>query len=97
MQAKIEKVGDGFGLLLPKELLDACGFGSEATVTVQDKTLVVSPGPRRARDDWEEAIQNIPQEAIDRDFEELKKFREMPNEWDDQGWQWPEAGSHEKV
>lgn len=97
MQAKIEKIGDGFGLILPKELLDACGFGSEATVTVQDKSLIVTPQPQRARDDWEEAISRIPQEAIDRDFEELKEFREMPNEWDERGWQWPEPGPHEKV
>ena len=41
MQTKIEKIGDAFGLLLPKELLDACGFGQEATVTVEDKTLIL--------------------------------------------------------
>ena len=29
MQAKIAKIGDGFGLLLPKELLDACGIGED--------------------------------------------------------------------
>ncbi len=50
MQTKIEKIGDGFGLLLPKELLDACGFGSEATVTVKDKSLIVTPQSRRARE-----------------------------------------------
>lgn len=97
MQAKIEKIGDGFGLILPKELLDACGLGSEATVTVEDKSLIVTAGPRRAREGWEEAVRNIPQEAIDRDFEELRDFRELPNEWDAQGWQWPEAGPDEKV
>ena len=97
MQTKIEKIGDGFGLLLPKELLDACGFGSEATVTVKDKSLIVTPQSRRAREGWDEAIRNIPQEAIDRDFEELRAFREMPNEWDAHGWQWPEAGPDEKL
>ena len=97
MHAKIERIGDGFGVVLPKELLDACGFGSEANVTVQDKSLIVTPQPQPARDDWEEAIRNIPQEAIDRDFEELRDFREMPNEWDKDGWQWPGAGPHEKV
>lgn len=97
VQAKIEKIGDRFGLVLPKELLDACGFGSEAMVRVEEKTLIVSPKPPGARDDWEEAIRNIPQEAIDRDFEELKDFREMPNDWDEHGWQWPEGGPHEKV
>ncbi len=97
VQAKIERIGDRFGLVLPKELLDACGFGSEATVTVQDKTLVVSPGPRRAREGWPEALAQIPQEELDRDFRELQAFRETPNEWDATEWQWPDTASDEKV
>ena len=97
VQAKIEKVGDGFGLLLPKELLDACGFGSEATVTVQDKTLVVSPGPWRAREGWAEALRAIPQEELDRDFAELQSFRETPHEWDATEWKWPDTDANEKV
>jgi antitoxin component of MazEF toxin-antitoxin module len=94
---KIEKRGDEFELLLPKEVVEECGFGQEVSVTVQDKTLIVAPQARRARDTWEEAIQKIPQEAIDRDFEEMKDFRDAPNEWDGHGWQWPEPGPHEKV
>lgn len=97
MQAKLEKIGDGFGLLLPRELVEACGFGSEATVTLQDRSLIVTPEPPGARDDWEQAIRRIPQEAIDRDFEQLKDCREMANAWDEHGWQWPEAGPHEEV
>lgn len=97
VQAKIEKVGDRFGLILPKELIEACGFGTEVNVTVRDKTLVVAGEGRSERVGWEEAIRNIPQEAIDRDFEELRDFREMPNEWDAQGWEWPESGPDEKV
>lgn len=97
MHAKIEKIGDGFGLVLPKELLDACGFGSEATVTVRDKTLVVSPGPRRAREGWAEALGAIPQAELERDFTDLQAFRETPDEWDATEWQWPEADSHEKI
>ncbi len=97
MQAKIEKVGDQFGLLLPKELLDACGFGSEATVTVQDKILIVTPRPRRAREGWAEALARIPQEELDRDFAELEAFREMPDDWDATEWQWPDTPADEKV
>lgn len=97
MQAKIERIGDGFGLILPKEMLDACGFGSEVNVAVQDKSLIVSPQPRRAREGWEEALRAIPQAELDRDFSELQAFRETPDEWDATEWQWPEADSHEKV
>ena len=97
VQAKIERIGDRFGLVLPKELLDACGFGSEATVTVQDKTLVVSPSPRRAREGWAEALARIPQEELDRDFAQLQAFRETPDEWDETEWRWPDNDSDEKV
>jgi antitoxin component of MazEF toxin-antitoxin module len=97
VQAKIEKIGDRFGLVLPKELLDACGFGSEATVTVQDKTLVVSPSPHRPREGWAEALAQIPQEELDRDFAELQAFRETPNRWDETEWQWPDSHLDEKV
>lgn len=97
MQTKIEKIGEGFGLLLPKELLDACGFGSEATVMLQDKTLVVSPGPRRAREGWGEALRAIPQTALDRDFAELKDWEKTPDQWDAHEWQWPDADADEKI
>ena len=57
MQAKIEKMGDGFGLLLPKELLDACGIGEEATVIVQNRTLIVAAQDWRPRQGWGEALE----------------------------------------
>ena len=97
MQTRIERIGDEFGLLLPKELLDACGFDREATVTVQEKALLVTPAPRRAREGWAEALGAIPQQALDRDFEELRAFRETPDEWDATAWQWPDTDGHEKV
>jgi antitoxin component of MazEF toxin-antitoxin module len=97
MRAKIEKVGDGFGLLLPKELLDACGFGTEATVTVQNKTLVISARPRRPREGWAETLQAIPQSELDLDSAELQAFRETPHEWTATEWQWPDSDTHEKV
>lgn len=97
MQAKIEKIGDGFGLLLPRELLDACGFGSEATVTIQNKTLVISPQPRPSREGWAETLARIPQAELDRDFASLQAFRETPHHWDDTEWQWPDTDADEKV
>ncbi len=97
MQTKIEKIGDGFGLLLPKELLEACGFGAEATVTVQNRTLIVSPGPQKARPGWAEALRAIPEAELDRDFEELQSFREAPYEWDETEFKWPGGGADEKI
>jgi hypothetical protein len=47
---------------------------------VRDKSLVIGPARTGARTGWTEAIQNIPQEALDRDYKELQAFREMPEE-----------------
>jgi antitoxin component of MazEF toxin-antitoxin module len=77
MHAKIEKKGNGFSLLLPRELIEACGFGQEVNVTLRAKTLVVASEDHSTIAGWDEAIRNIPQALIDRDFEELKTFREM--------------------
>jgi antitoxin component of MazEF toxin-antitoxin module len=97
MQTKIAKIGDEFGLLLPKHLLDACGFGTDATVTVQDKMLIVRPSTRRPREGWAEAIAAIPEDALLRDFEQLKSFREMADEGDSGERKWPAAPSDETV
>ena len=97
MQTKIEKIGDGFGVLLPKELLEACGFGGEVTVTVQNSTLIVSPGPQKARQGWAEALRAIPQADLDRDFEELQSFRDAPDEWSAAGSTWPVGSPDEKI
>jgi len=97
MQTRIQKIGDGLGLVLPKELLETCGFGGKATVTVRDKTLVVSPEPRQSREGWAEALAAIPQVELDRDFDELRSFREAPCEWGVSDWQWPDTSTDEKV
>jgi antitoxin component of MazEF toxin-antitoxin module len=96
VQAKIEKIGDGFGLLLPKELLDSCGFDREVTVTVEDRKLVVSPVPRRVREGWAEAARQMRARGDDL-TPELQEWMDVPNEWDATEWQWPDTPTNEKV
>jgi antitoxin component of MazEF toxin-antitoxin module len=97
MQTKIAKIGEEFGLVLPKHILDACGFGTEATVTVQDKMLIVRPSTRSPREGWAEAIAAIPETDLQRDFEDLRSFRETADEGDSGEWKWPDAPSDEKI
>ena len=80
MQAKIEKIGDGFGLLLPKELLDACGIGEEATVIVQNRTLIVAAQNWRPRQGWEEALERAAASAAPdgEDEETLEHWASLP-------------------
>ena len=80
MQTKIEKMGDGFGLLLPKELLDACGIGEKATVIVQNRTLIVASPNWRPRQGWDEAMQRATASPADEseDEETLAHWASLP-------------------
>jgi antitoxin component of MazEF toxin-antitoxin module len=97
VHTKIQKIGEGFGLLLPKDLLEACGFGSEAVVTVQNNCLIVTPGPHQPRLGWAEALSAIPDEVLRQDGLQLEAFRESPESWDATEWQWPAEKRDEKI
>jgi antitoxin component of MazEF toxin-antitoxin module len=79
MRAKIKRIGDQFGLMLPSEVVRACGFGAEATVTVHDRKLVVTASQSEPRQGWAEALRAVPQEELDKDHAELQSFRETPH------------------
>jgi len=97
MQAKIEKIGDQFGLMLPPELVRACGLGSQATVTLQGKKLVITASSSAPREGWAEAVRAIPQEELDKDYSNLQSFRETPHGWDKQEWEWSDPDANEKI
>ena len=78
MQAKIEKIGDGFGLILPKELLTACGIREEASVIVQNRTLIVAAPDWRPRQGWDEALQRVGGAATSEDEEALAHWASLP-------------------
>lgn|GEM_PF-2284301 len=56
---KIESIGDGLGPLLLKEWPGVGGFGSVATVTGQDETMLISSQPHYSRKGWAQAAQQI--------------------------------------
>ena len=82
MQTKIEKLGDGFALRLTKELLDACGIGEEATVIVQNRTLIVAAPNWRPRQGWAEALERLNASGTNEDENEdtLGHWASLPAE-----------------
>ena len=78
MQTKIEKRGDGFALRLPKELLDACGIGEEATVIVQNRMLIVAAPNWRPREGWNEALKGADATMTDEDEGTLAHWASLP-------------------
>lgn len=77
MQTKIQRIGDSYGLLLPKELLDACGIGEEASVIVQNRTLIVAAPDWHPREGWEEALKGWAGSVADEDEETLAHWASL--------------------
>ena len=97
MKIQIRQFADGCGVLIPEDLLAACGFGKEATLTVRDKTVVLAPAMRQARAGWAEALRAVPDEVLRADMQEMTPFGEAPSAWDAVEWSWPESAPHEKM
>lgn len=56
MQAKLVKIGNSYGVRLPKTVIDACELTSDLELTVKGKSVVLT-ADRQPRVGWQEAIQ----------------------------------------
>lgn len=56
MRVKLTKIGNSYGVRLPKAVLSECGFGLEAELDVRQGHIILTPVffPRA---DWEEKIE----------------------------------------
>ena len=56
MQTKLVKIGNSFGIRLPKTVIDACEFSSDLEMIVKGKSVVLT-AERQPRLGWKESIQ----------------------------------------
>lgn len=56
MQVKLVKIGNSYGVRLPKTVIDACEFSSDLDLTVKGKSVVLS-AEKQPRQGWQDAIQ----------------------------------------
>ncbi len=56
MRIKLTKIGNSWGVRLPKNIMTECGFQSEAELDVRHKMVILSP-VAEPRDGWEDAVQ----------------------------------------
>lgn len=75
--AKIRKVGNSKGIIFPKSILDKTGIGKMVRITVQGKTITITPIAAKSRKTWD-------------DFKKKKrnKIDFVTNEFDSAEWTW---------
>ncbi|MGN5953290.1 AbrB/MazE/SpoVT family DNA-binding domain-containing protein [Sphingobacterium lactis] len=76
MKTKIRKIGNSFGIIIGKKILEQIDVTDEVSLTVKDSKIIIEAVKSRPRKDWEEklikanSLQNIePLEYFDNDFD----------------------------
>lgn len=57
MQVKLIKIGNSYGVRLPKTVIESCGFESDIELNVKGKSVVLT-AEKQPRHGWKEAIQD---------------------------------------
>ena len=82
MKVKITKIGNSQGIIIPKTIIEECGFAQKVNLEVKDNYLIVSSVAENPRQGWEEAIIAA---GVDED-EELLMGDYLEHSWDEEEW-----------
>lgn len=83
MRVNIVAVGNSRGVRLPKAVLEQCGFGAEAELSVEDGRVVLAP-VSQARAGWAEAFAAMAEAGDDAPLMD----EDAATEWDEAEWRW---------
>ncbi len=74
--AKIRPIGNSKGVLLPKSFLEECNIKTDVTISIKEKSIVISATEKKEKRKWE-------------DFKKAKqKVSALKNSFDDLEWTW---------
>ena len=82
MKAHLVRIGNSWGIRLPKPLIEEAGLTDEAEVRMRDGDLIIKSAVR-PRSGWAEAAKQMRQRGEDRLLDEP-----TPTRFDDEEWKW---------
>jgi antitoxin MazE len=82
MRAKIRKIGNSRGIILPKDILDRCNLHDEVELFVSEENKLIVQPILSKRNEWEKAFQKAKQEGV------LDKADFIANKFDEEEWEW---------
>ena len=85
MVAKLIKIGNSNGFIIPKSMLKIAGIDTNAEMSITKKGIVIAPFKRKLRDIWAEQLSTLPSEVFELDEEE-KEWLGVKNKFDEEEW-----------
>lgn len=83
MITKVRKIGNSYGVLLNKKLMEQINIKDEVSLSVMDNKIVIEPISSNPREGWEEMF--LQAGALD-DNENF--FENVENQFDKEEWTW---------
>ena len=82
MKTKIRKIGNSFGIIIGKQILDQLHVTDEVSLSVQDSKIIIEAVKSKPRENWEEML--LKANSL-KDKEVLEYF---DNDFDKTEWTW---------
>ncbi|MGV6943413.1 AbrB/MazE/SpoVT family DNA-binding domain-containing protein [Sphingobacterium kyonggiense] len=82
MKTKIRKIGNSFGIIISKKILEQIDVTDEVSLTVKDSKIIIEAAKSKPRKDWEEKLLKA---NSSQDNESLEYF---DNDFDNTDWTW---------
>lgn len=83
MITKVRKIGNSYGVLLNKKLMEQINIKDEVSLSVMDNKIIIEPISSNPREGWEEMF--LQAGALD-DNENF--FENVENQFDKEEWTW---------
>lgn len=81
----IRRIGNSQGILIPRNILQACGIEEQVEMTLVGRTIVLRPVKKQPREGWEEQFQTAKASG---DTPDSDLFEGMANDFDSTDWKW---------
>lgn len=82
MKTKVRKIGNSFGIIIGKQILDQLHVTDEVSLTVKDSKIIIEAVKSKHRENWEEML--LKANSL-KDKEVLDYF---DNDFDKSEWTW---------
>jgi antitoxin MazE len=83
MKARIRKIGNSKGIILPKEVIEKCKLQGEVEISVSNDQIIIQ-APKSKRSSWEAAFKK----ASGKEDGMLDNADLIQNDWDNEEWEW---------
>ena len=83
MRSDLQRIGNSKGIVIPKAILDKCGFDRQVDMRVEGNKLILTP-VGRAREGWSEAFERAVKAAPDAPL----LPGDLSEQWDSEEWTW---------